>query len=177
MSNKPITQVLGDGLTSQVSGRGRLCCEEAQLTANEAKAAHDNWMAASRRAHRAEAELARRNEELSEAEGEIAALTIRAERAEAELGEWKQTAANALQERDLSWWGEVRLKSERDELQAKLDAAENQRVEEHAKALYETVQPNTAVAWSDQLRGVKESHIQDVRKMLDAGWTPPNNPV
>lgn len=79
------------------------CCEEAQLTANE---------------------LARRNTELSEAEVKIAALTKRAERAEAERDEWKRAAANALQERNLSWKGEARLTAERDELQAKLNATE-----------------------------------------------------
>lgn len=108
--------------------------------------------------NRAESELARRNEELSEAQDKIAALKRMTARmadernrnveakfeALAELGEWKQTAANALQERDLSWWGEVRLKSELDELQAKLVEAQN------------------ALDGTGLASG------------LDAGWTPPN---
>lgn len=99
---RSVLQVLSDGM-SQRPPTGKSCCEEAAL--NE------------ERAEKAEAERDEARKWLHETEARL-------DETKDERDEWKRTAANALQERDLSWKSEARLTAERDELQAKLDAAE-----------------------------------------------------
>lgn len=104
------------------------CCEEAQLTA--------------KRADRAELELARRNEELAEAEGEIAELAqknrtlaaerntlqrctdswrVRAEKAEAERDDWKAGAEAESWAHDKTLEEARRFHVERDEARGSRD--------------------------------------------------------
>lgn len=117
--------------------------EEAHLTAEEAKAAHDNWMAASKRADRAEGKLYEARKD----------------------AEWY---------RNLALKGDQyaeELITERDELQSKLDAVEDQRVEEQAKALYCTLNPGRPMAW----RQLAEDERENCRAAIRAGWTPPES--
>lgn len=107
---RSVLQVLSDGM-SQSSPTGKSCCEESALTANE---------------------LARRNEELAEAEGEIAAQkrlrdseveywSGRAEKAEAERDELEDKLDELTDE--ISYWMDLFEKRDAlvDELQDKLD--------------------------------------------------------